>query len=42
MHIFYCVDEWNLEVKAWLELDLELLESVYQESIVLWNNDKEA
>ena len=39
MYILDGVDEWNLEVESWLELSLELLKSVKQESILFGHDD---
>ena len=42
MHIPYSIHEGNLEVDAWLQLALELLEAMEHDGVLLANDHAEA
>ena len=42
MNILDCVNEWELEIKSWLKLPIELFEPMEEKSILFWHDDSEA
>ena len=42
MNILDCVNEWQLEIKSWLKLPIELFESMEEKSILFGHNNSEA
>lgn len=39
VHVLNCVYQGNLEVEAWFQLSVELLESMKEDGVVLWHDD---
>ena len=42
MNILDCVNEWELEIKSWLKLPIELFKPMEEKSILFGHDDSEA
>lgn len=42
MDVLDGIDEWQLEIEAWLQLPIKFLEPMEEQSILFWHNNCEA